>query len=369
VAIRSVLLFLAVVAILLGAASSVRADETVTCGDAFDQSQVKRDDGKLLEARRLLRVCSGPSCSPTQQKLCSEWLADVEARVPSFILSATDDSGADLVDVTVTMDGVQVATRLDGRALDVDPGPHSLLFELPDGKAVRTKAFAGERGKGKVVSVVLGRPHEPPAGAEPPNPSPRRANAVGVHVTSDQEDVQLLVPTSQGRLTSSGFEWAAGSLAYYGEPRGYAIVCMAPCNARMPKGSLRLAVSPDGHRVVELDEPVTLDGPARLKTHYESNRGIRALGWVLFGVSLAAGSFVAVLSAATYEKPINDTELLLGIGGGVGGAILGLVLTRTQDTASIQVVPQSSVAVLRVSGAERVVVGSEAPGLGLRWSF
>jgi hypothetical protein len=362
-------IFVVAIVASLGLASRADADAP-TCGDAFDESQVKRDDGKLLEARRLLRVCSGPACSPAKQKLCSEWLDDVEARVPSFILSAKDGSGADLVDVRVTMDGVQVATALDGRALEVDPGPHLLLFELADGSEVRTRAVAEERVKGKVVSVVLGQRPEPPASTAPPTRTLPRASTVRVHVASDQEEVQLLVPTSQGHLTPSGFQWGGESFAYYGEPRGYAIVCSAPCNTRMPKGTLRLAVSPDGHRAVEPDEPVTLDGPATLETHYDSNRGVRALGWVVFGASLAVGSLVALFAVAPASgQPTNGTELGLGMGGGLGGAVLGLFLTRTKDTASIRVVPQSSAATVRMPGAERVVVGSDSPGLGLRWSF
>ena len=50
--------------------------------------QVRRDEGKLLAARRLLRTCGGAECSPTKQGMCSAWLADVDARMPSVILSA-----------------------------------------------------------------------------------------------------------------------------------------------------------------------------------------------------------------------------------------------------------------------------------------
>jgi hypothetical protein len=117
---------------------------------------VKRDDGKLLDARRLFRVCGGPTCVPTQQRLCSEWLRDVDDRVPSVVLSAKDGSGADLVDVKVSVDGVGVATKLDGRAIDVDPGPHVFVFELADRTRVETKAVAEERGKGKVLTVRFG---------------------------------------------------------------------------------------------------------------------------------------------------------------------------------------------------------------------
>ena len=151
---QSSILFLVTLAALC-AASPARADDTATCGEAFDQSQVKRDEGKLLEARRLLRICSGASCSPTLQRLCLDWQTDVTARLPSFVLTAKDGSGGDLVDVKVTMDGVLVATNLDGRGIDVDPGLHSFVFELPDGTRAETKAVADERGKGKLVSVVL----------------------------------------------------------------------------------------------------------------------------------------------------------------------------------------------------------------------
>jgi hypothetical protein len=170
---RSAILLAATLA-ALGLSSGARADDGAACGDAFDQSQVRRSDGKLLEARTLFRVCSSPTCSRTQQKLCSEWLGDMEARVPSFVLSAKDGSGADIVDVSVTMDGVQVATKLDGRELEVDPGPHSFVFQRADGSKAETTAVAVERGKGKVVAVTLGQPAAP---ALPPSALPVPAYA------------------------------------------------------------------------------------------------------------------------------------------------------------------------------------------------
>jgi hypothetical protein len=171
---RFVLLATTVAALV--ASASARADEPAACGDAFDQSQIKRDDGKLVEARSLLRVCGGPGCAPTQQRLCVEWLKDVDARLPSFVPSAKDASGADLVDVKVTMDGVLVAARLDGRAIDADPGLHVFVFQLADGRRVETKAIADERNKGKLVSVTIGQP-APPDLAPPRSPLPASSPA------------------------------------------------------------------------------------------------------------------------------------------------------------------------------------------------
>jgi hypothetical protein len=91
--------------------------------------------------------------------------------VPSFVLSARDAAGADLVDVKVTMDGTPIATTLDGRAVDVDPGLHTLVFEKADGTRVQTTAMAAERGKGKVVAVTF---TGPPPSAVVPLPAPSR---------------------------------------------------------------------------------------------------------------------------------------------------------------------------------------------------
>ena len=167
---RSVLLLTTLA--LVGAASSARGDGPVSCGDAFDQSQVKRDEGKLLEARKLLRVCAGATCSPTQQRLCSDWLTDVNARIPSVVLVAKDASGADLVDVKVLMDGVPIATMLDGRAIDVDPGAHTFVFERADGTKAEARAVADERGKGRAVTVTLGAAPPTTVAPVPASPNP-----------------------------------------------------------------------------------------------------------------------------------------------------------------------------------------------------
>ena len=150
----------------LSAPSKAHADSPA-CGEAFDESQVRRDEGKLLAARRLLRTCGGAECSPTKQRMCSAWLADVDTRMPSVILSAKDASGADLLDVQVLMDGAPIATKLDGRAIDVDPGPHTFVFVFPDGTRAQATALAAERAKGTPVSVRDGEPERSSARSTP----------------------------------------------------------------------------------------------------------------------------------------------------------------------------------------------------------
>jgi hypothetical protein len=149
-------LFLSVLVVASSLPSLASAQDATQCKDGYDRSQVSRDAGKLLDARKLLRQCSSASCSAFMQRECTGWLADVEARVPSVILSAKDGDGADLVDVAVTIDGKEGTRKLDGRALDIDPGEHTFAFTLASGTKTEQHVLVHEREKGKSVAVVIG---------------------------------------------------------------------------------------------------------------------------------------------------------------------------------------------------------------------
>jgi hypothetical protein len=149
-----------------------RADGATVCRDSYDRSQILRDKGELIEARRLLRECSSVECSAFVQRECQGWLADVEARVSSVVLSAKGADGNDLVDVVVTVDGQDSPHKLDGRAFDVDPGEHTFLFLAGDGKTAERRVLVREREKGQVVAATLAALE--PAPAPTPAEEPRR---------------------------------------------------------------------------------------------------------------------------------------------------------------------------------------------------
>ena len=149
--------------------SIAHAQDAAACKNGYDRSQVARDAGKLVDAQKLLRQCSNASCSAFVQKECVGWLEDVEARLASVILSAKDRAGVDLVDVTVSVDGKDGPRKLDGRALDIDPGEHTFVFQLADGSRAEQRIFVREREKAKSVAVTLGS--LPPVAALPAKPA------------------------------------------------------------------------------------------------------------------------------------------------------------------------------------------------------
>ncbi len=80
--------------------------------------------------------------------------------LPSVVLLAHTVGGAPLVDATVTLDDAPtpLATKLDGPAIDVDPGEHRFTFTTSSGDhAVVTSVIVeGEHAQQVVATIRRG---------------------------------------------------------------------------------------------------------------------------------------------------------------------------------------------------------------------
>lgn len=137
------------------ATSSARADAQV-CPEAALEGQSLRDAHRLVEARDHFRTCAREDCPRVVQRDCVAWLADLERNLPTIVLAAKDASGRDVIAVRVSMDGREVATKLDGQSLALDPGEHAFLFEQSDGTQTTVPALVNEGEKNKVIGAVMG---------------------------------------------------------------------------------------------------------------------------------------------------------------------------------------------------------------------
>src|SRR5580692_7308798 len=113
--------------------SSAWADEKQVCSDAYQQAQKLREAHKLVTAREQMKVCARAECPGFIAKDCADWLKDVELRIPSVVLTGKNAAGADVTDMKVSIDGAPLVSKLDGLAVDVDPGAHTFAFEAADG--------------------------------------------------------------------------------------------------------------------------------------------------------------------------------------------------------------------------------------------
>jgi hypothetical protein len=99
---------------------------------------------------------------------CVTWLDEVENSIPSIVLAARSERG-DETRVRVVLDGEVVAERLDGRAMELDPGAHELRFELEPYPPVLASILVREGQRNRVIAAWFAQPPLPPP---PPSPPP-----------------------------------------------------------------------------------------------------------------------------------------------------------------------------------------------------
>lgn len=150
-------------------------DPKTECIAAADQAQQARDDGKWRAARDGFVSCSRAACPKMVAASCTKWAREVEEGMPTVVLAAKDASGGDLTDVRVTIDGAPLATVLDGKPVEVDPGVHKLRFSREGSEPAEQSVVVKAGEKLREVSVVL-RPSaiahaEPVAPVETPHAS------------------------------------------------------------------------------------------------------------------------------------------------------------------------------------------------------
>ena len=150
------------------------ADEKIACANASDSGQKLRDEGKLVKARQEFLVCARDVCPATIKKDCADWLNQSEASLPSVVLGAKDAHGQDLASAKVTIDGQPSDEKLEGKAMFVDPGPHTFRFEIPGEKPIEQQIVVREGEKNRAISVSWEKAQlsQNPGGATPPPTEP-----------------------------------------------------------------------------------------------------------------------------------------------------------------------------------------------------
>jgi hypothetical protein len=160
-------------------ATPARADargDKQACADAYEQGQRLRRDRALLESRVRFVTCSRV-CPPALQAECTGWLDEVNRALPTVVLAARLADGSDLVDVHVQLDGRPFVDRLDGKAVELDPGQHTFSFHAAQTEAIEQRIVVREGEKERALTVVLGSTPRvaalsPPPGAPVTRPIP-----------------------------------------------------------------------------------------------------------------------------------------------------------------------------------------------------
>jgi hypothetical protein len=180
------------------------------CVDAHSRGQDARDQGKITLARKLFLTCAQSGCPAAVQGDCARFADDLSNLQPTVNFVARDADGNDLPNTTVYVDGVLVATNIDGRPVEVDPGSHTVKFSS-SGKDEVVTVVIGSGEKGRVVQARFGSPATSRSStsttASRDTPKPR-----GPRTTHPKGSLALTI-------TGGVVALAGGAFAFYGRTR------------------------------------------------------------------------------------------------------------------------------------------------------
>lgn len=149
-------------------APPARANDKADCAAAQKAATSDKATGQLTKAIAELATCARPVCPKPMQKQCSDASAAITASMPTVVFSAKDASGNAVTNVTVTVDGTVLTSNLDGSPLPVDPGSHSMKFEMEGATTVEKQIAVAEGAKGQSIKIDLDANPPAPAAAVAP---------------------------------------------------------------------------------------------------------------------------------------------------------------------------------------------------------
>ncbi|MBX3222925.1 MAG: hypothetical protein KF795_20610, partial [Labilithrix sp.] len=234
-----------------------------------------------------LLTCLRSGCKDWMVADCSRWLPEVEARIPTVVFSARNTARRDLIDVRVTTaDGKELASRLDGRMLETEPGEHTFVFVTPEGAQVERHVLVREGEKAQSVAAVFEAPAEELAALAP---------ATGATAPAADRGAK----TSTSTLQYIGYGAAGAGVI------GLGVGAVFGISALMKKGDANCDASG------ECDEPHLSDAVSAART--------ATIGFIAGGVLLAGGVSL-VLFAPPRVKVVASAALRPGGGTfGIGG--------------------------------------------------
>lgn len=162
-------------------ASATVSAQTDACSQAYEKAQEERAAGRLSSAIAQLQVCIDTSCPPFIREDCSRWMNETEEALPSVVFAVRRD-GQDQMEAEVTCDGTMLAQSLDGKAVPLDPGPHTFTFSIPGFAPVERQLLIREGERNRRIEVdfrtlrsnpFLVAAENEPAGAGSPSRTPR----------------------------------------------------------------------------------------------------------------------------------------------------------------------------------------------------
>jgi hypothetical protein len=121
------------------------------CVQEHESGRLYKTELRFFEARRALTRCASLDCPLAVRADCQNWLAEVEALVPTVVVVLEGEPPGRTL-VRMTIDGLATEQNLGG-PIELAPGEHRLRFELPPYAPVEQLVELSPGEKNRVVRV------------------------------------------------------------------------------------------------------------------------------------------------------------------------------------------------------------------------
>ena len=196
-----------------------------SCESSYEKAQTDRVAGHYLSAQSAALACSQIQCNQAIVRECMRLYESLQQDTPTLVFAARKAEGGELIEVKVEMDGKQIAERITGRPMPVDPGPHQFAFIEPARGRIETTESARVGDHARVIEVTF------------PDPNAKNAPGAPGVVTPNQVPVtpqKRGIPPMTFVLGGIGVVGLA-SFAYFrvsgvGDYNHYNSTCSPECN-------------------------------------------------------------------------------------------------------------------------------------------
>ncbi len=156
---------------MLGAARDAHADATDECIAESEAGQRLLLAEHFVASRPHFIACGRAACPALVSRDCAERLRQAESAMATVLVVARRADGSSAPGASVTIDDAPSSSRIDGTALDVDPGVHAFKVTMP-GAAPVVQQVTVQQGA-RLQSITVTFPASPAPGApQPPAPGP-----------------------------------------------------------------------------------------------------------------------------------------------------------------------------------------------------
>lgn len=144
-------------------------ESKLQCVEDHTQGQLLSNNADLIGAQAAFEACAAAHCPTDVRVDCAALYEKARGSIPTIVIEARDESGRDVDDLNVLVDGLPLADSTDGLARVINPGGHVLTFERAGAKVKELRVVIREGEKLRRITVEFDASEFPATDGQDPD--------------------------------------------------------------------------------------------------------------------------------------------------------------------------------------------------------